>query len=177
MFRQNQFNLFGTKTFIVQSEIKPHSFRPCFVERRSKVFFFSMALWIRIFFFPISKFLSFCRRRNGKKKGSFSSFFLLFSFWERRQKEQIPFPFSPLFPFLLFLFSFFSLFFSILEQEMGEKRKRIFSSFLLFKFLICEKKQGSNWKKSKEILPLFRSFFLYFFFLFSLLIFSFWERK
>ena len=50
---------------------------------------------------------------------------------------------------------------------MREKRRRIFSCFLLFKFLIWEKKQGSNWK-------IWRKFFLFFVPFFSIFSF-FWS--
>ena len=54
---------------------------------------------------------------------------------------------------------------------MGERRNfsSSFSKFLSF----LEKRERSNWKKSKEVLPIFRSFFLDFFFLKTLLFFSF----
>ena len=58
---------------------------------------------------------------------------------------------------------------------MGERRNfsSSFSKFLSF----LEKRERSNWKNSKEVLPIFRSFFLDFFFLKTLLFFSFGERK
>ena len=47
----------------------------------------------------------------------------------------------------------------------------------LFSSFLGEKNGRINWKKSKEVLPLFLLNFLYFFLLFSLLIFSFWEEE
>ena len=92
--------------------------------------------------------------------------------------------------FILFFLSFcffssvfqtFSFFFSFpfpaLEGKWEWEGVGIFPLLFLNSFLFWEKNERINWKKSKEILPLFRSFFLYFFFLLILLLFSFWERK
>ena len=135
-----------------------------------------MALWIRIFFFPISKFLSFWRGRNGKKKGSFLYFFfILFVLregvreWEKNENPSFFFLFVSFLPFFLW----FSLFFrSIFFFGSGKRRMKFplsLPSFLLF--------GGEKWEeqleKRKEVLSIFRSFFLDFFFLKTLLFFSF----
>ena len=146
-----------------------------------------MALWIRIFFFPISKFLSFCRRRNGKKKGSFLYFFcILFVLregvreWEKNEK---PFFFSSFFFLFVSFLPFFLLFLSFFffgKWEWGGWRKireRFFLLLFPFEFLFMEKRERINWKKLKEVLSIFRSFFLSFFFPLILLPFSFWEGE
>ena len=69
------------------------------------------------------------------------------------------------------LFSFYLLFWEWEKENEISVISSLFSSFL------GEKNGRINWKNSKEILSLFRSFFLSFFFLLILLPFSFWERK
>ena len=54
---------------------------------------------------------------------------------------------------------------------------RVYSIFFPLFFFLREKNGRINWKNSKEILSLFRSFFLSFFFLLILLPFSFWEGE
>ena len=51
------------------------------------------------------------------------------------------------------------------------------SDLFPFEFLFMEKRERINWKNLKEVLLLFRSFFLDFFFLKTLLFFSFGERE
>ena len=119
----------------------------------------------------------------GRKKDHFSIFSLSFSFfgkeWNRNwewEKTEKPFFFYPLqFLFVSFLpfFLWFSLFFrSIFFFGSGKRRMKFplsLPSFLLF--------GGEKWEeqleKRKEVLSIFRSFFLDFFFLKTLLFFSF----
>ena len=81
--------------------------------------------------------------------------------------------------FLLFFlyFCFFSFFFSFpfpaLEGKWEWEGAGIFPLPFLNSFLFGEKNERINWKKSKEVLPLFRPKFLSFFLLKALLIFSF----
>ena len=91
--------------------------------------------------------------------------------------------FSFLFLFVSFL-PFFRLFLSSFRSpfllwrgDWNGRAEEFFLFFFSFYFLFLGKQRGSNWKNSKEVLPIFLLNFLYFFFLFSLLIFSFWERK
>ena len=51
------------------------------------------------------------------------------------------------------------------------------SDLFPFEFLFMEKRERINWKNLKEILSIFLLNFLSFFFLKTLLFFSFWERK
>ena len=81
--------------------------------------------------------------------------------------------FSPLFPFFLFLFFFFSFPFPALEGKWEWEGAGIFPLLFLNSFLFGEKNERINWKKSKEVLSIFLLNFLYFFFLFSLLLFLF----
>ena len=60
---------------------------------------------------------------------------------------------------------------------MEENWGTIFPLPFPFKFLFMEKMERINWKNLKEVLPIFRSFFLDFFFLKTLLFFSFGERN
>ena len=129
------------------------------------------------FFFPFPVVL------NGKKNGLFLSFFLHFLFWERsgteteNERKLLFLLFFLSFCFFSSVFQTFSFFFSFpfpaLEGKWEWEGVGIFPLLFLNSFLFWEKNERSNWKKSKEILPLFLLFFLYFFFLKALLIFSF----
>ena len=92
--------------------------------------------------------------------------------WER-EKSSFRFPFI----LTLISFCFFSLFFCSLfflgSRKWEWRAEEFFLFFFSFYFLFLGKQRGINWKKSKEILPLFLLNFLYFFFLKTLLFFSF----
>ena len=85
------------------------------------------------------------------------------------------------FCFFSSVFQTFSFFFSFpfpaLEGKWEWEGVGIFPLLFLNSFLFWEKNERINWKKSKEIRLLFLLNFRSFFFLFSLLIFSFWERN
>ena len=101
--------------------------------------------------------------------------------WEKNEKpfflSSFFFLFVSFLPFFrLFLSSFLSFFF--LESRKWEWREEeFFLFFFSFYFLFLEKQRGINWKKSKEILSIFLVNFLPFFFLKTLLPFSFGERN
>ena len=123
-----------------------------------------------------------------ERKRIISLFFLLpfrSSGMNRRWREK-----WRVFFFLLFFLSFcffpsvfqtFSFFFSFpfpaLEGKWEWEGVGIFPLLFLNSFLFWEKNERINWKKSKEVLPLFLLNFLYFFFLLILLLFSFWEEE
>ena len=101
------------------------------------------------------------RKRKWEKNESrffFSSFFFLFVSF-------LPF-------FRLFLSSFRSPFLLWRGNGSGEG-VGIFPLLFLHSFLFWEKNERINWKKSKEVFPLFLLNFLSFFLLKALLIFSF----
>ena len=147
-----------------------------------------MALWIRIFFPLFFHFLSFWM---GRKKDHFSIFSVSFSFfgneWEQelRMRENwkvlLFIPTFISFCFFSSVFSpfslFFSLFFRVWEWGWEWREEEFFLFFFSFYFLFLGKQRGINWKKSKEILSIFLINFLSFFFLKTLLPFSFWERN
>ena len=104
-----------------------------------RVFFFSLTLPARIFSLSFSIFLSFWR----EKKGSFPSFFLLFSFWggegagDRKNEVFFLFPlfflsfcfFSSVFLMIFSLFSFYLLFWEWEKENEISVISSLFSSF------------------------------------------------
>ena len=92
----------------------------------------------------------------------FSSFFFLF---------------VSFLPFLRGFSLFFRYLFLLWRGDWNGREEEFFLFFFSFYFLFLGKQRGSNWKNLKEIRLLFLLNFRSFFFLFSLLIFSFWERK
>ena len=116
----------------------------------------------RIFFIFSSSFSFFGKELENKRKLKspffFSSFFFLFVSF-------LPF-------FRLFLSSFRSPFLLWRGNGSGEG-VGIFPLLFLHSFLFWEKNERINWKKSKEVFPLFLLNFLSFFLLKALLIFSF----
>ena len=96
-----------------------------------------------------------------------------------RKTEKFFFSSSFFFLFVSFLpfFLIFLSFFLFRSRKWGRNGVRMDSDSFPFEFLFMEKNQGINWKNLKEVLPIFRSFFLDFFFLKTLLPFSFGERK
>ena len=157
-------------------KIKSHSFRPCSSPDGQGLFLFHdlASACFLLFLFPFSF------RSGGRKKDHFPLFSSSFLFGIGDRKNRSPFLFLLFFLFFCFFspsFHSFFFFFSLFWKGVGKENERNFPLLFLVLFLFMEKRERRNWKKSKEILPLFRSFFLYFFFLFSLLIFSFLERK
>ena len=124
----------------------------------------------------------------GRKKDHFSIFSVSFSFFgkelENERKLKSP-SFYPHFYFFLLLFFRFSDFFFLLfslfsclgNGNEGEMGVRVYSIFFPLFFFLREKNGRINWKNSKEIRLLFLLNFLSSFRFFSLLFFSFWERK
>ena len=128
----------------------------------SKVFFVFHGLESAYFFSFFSIFLSFWR----EKKGSFPSFFLLFSFWGGEgagdRKNEVFFLFLLFFLFFCFFSPSFHSFFRFWSRKWGRNGVRMNSDLFPFEFLFMEKNQGSNWK-------FWRKFFLFFFLIFFLL--------
>ena len=111
-----------------------------------------------------------------RKKDHFSIFSLSFSFFgkelENERKMKIP-----RFSFFLFLSSLFSYdflsFFLFRSGKREWREEEFFLFFFSFYFLFLGKQRGINWKKLKEFLSIFLINFLSFFFLKTLLFFSF----
>ena len=137
--------------------IKPHSFRPCSSPDGQGLFLFH-GLVNCVF---LSSLFPIFFRSKWKEKGSFPSFFLLFSFWGGEgagdRKNEVFF----LFPLFFLSFCFFSFFFSFpfpsLEGKWEWEGVGIFPLLFLVLFLIMEKKWGEKWKWSEGISSYFSS--------------------
>ena len=139
----------------------------------------------RVFLPSLFPFPFVLKGEKWEEKRIISLFFLLhFLFWERSgtgtENERKPLFllfflsfcfFSSVFLMIFSLFSFYLLFWEWEKENEISVISSLFSSFL------GEKNGRINWKNLKEIRLLFLLNFRSFFFLFSLLIFSFWERK
>ena len=150
----------------------------------NKVFFFSLTLWICIFFSFFFHFSFVLKRREERKwveKRFCSLFFSSLNFLIQNDRILLFLLVFLSFCFFSSVFQTFSFFFSFpfpaLEGKWEWEGVGIFPLLFLNSFLFWEKNERINWKKSKGIRLLFLLKFLYFFFLLILLFFSFWERK